>query len=437
VTRPPVDPRRVAHTLLLAVETSDAYANLLLPRLIAEARLDRRDSAFVTELGYGALRRQGSLDTVLAACASRPLERLDPPVRAALRLGAQQLLFLRVPPHAAVSASVSLAPTRGRGFANAVLRRVAERSWREWLEALAPPDEVGRLALEHAHPPWVVRAVADRLPAGELAAALAADNDPPAVTLAARRVERDALLAEIPGAEPGRWSPYAVRLPAGDPAPWVRDGRAGVQDEGSQLVALALARAEVPGRDEIWLDAAAGPGGKAALLAGLAGTRGARLLAAELQFHRAKLVARSVAGLAGTPVVADSTRPAWRDSGVDRVLLDAPCTGLGALRRRPESRWRRVSGDVPRLAALQRALLARALDAARPGGVVAYATCSPHLAETVAVVEAVLRARGDAQQEDARPLLGVPDVGDGPHAQLWPHRHGTDAMFLAIMRKVR
>ncbi len=434
--------RRTAYDVLLAVAEADAYANLVLPGLLRDRRLTPRDAALATELAYGALRWQGSLDAVLARGSSRPLDRLDPPVLALLRLGAYQLLHLRVPPHAAVSATVELAATYLRGFVNAVLRRVSERSWAEWVAELAPPDEVGRLALTHAHPAWIVRAFADALGAEQVESALAADNDRPLVTLVARpgRIDRGALLGEAgERAEPGRWSPYAVRLPGGDPATLaaIRNGSAAVQDEGSQLAALAVVRAQLEGADGRWLDVAAGPGGKAALLAGLAAESGARLVANDLAPHRARLVARSLRGSGALTVVGDGRVPPWRDAAFDRVLLDAPCTGLGALRRRPESRWRRQPGDVARLAALQRELLGRALAAARPGGVVIYATCSPHLAETVGVVGDVLRARRGAVQEDARPLLpGVPELGDGPHVQLWPHRHGTDAMFIALLRRV-
>ena len=218
----------------------------------------------------------------------------------------------------------------------------------------------------------------------------------------------------------------------------VRDGRAGVQDEGSQLVALALARAEVDADAGEWLDACAGPGGKAALLDGLAHERGGHLVAVEQHAHRAALVEGSFApGSTSLVLTGDARRAPWGDRLFDRVLVDAPCTGLGALRRRPESRWRRTTADLAALGAIQRDLLRAGIAATRPGGVVAYVTCSPHLAETEFVVSDVLRGRTDVVQEDARPLLPeVTDVGDGPAVQLWPHRHGTDGMFLAILRRL-
>jgi 16S rRNA (cytosine967-C5)-methyltransferase len=314
---------------------------------------------------------------------------------------------------------------------------------------VAPPyedDPEEHLAVVHAHPRWIVSALWDALGGGRsgIEDLLRADNERPEVTLVARpgRATAEELLA-VSGDQlvrPGRWSPYAVRLSeGGDPGGLdaVREGRAGVQDEGSQLVALALAAAPLEGPDRWWLDGCAGPGGKAALLAGLAAGRGAALLAAEKQPHRAGLVARALAGTPGTyqVVTADGTRPPWRSGTFDRVLVDVPCSGLGALRRRPESRWRRRPEDLQGFASLQRELLRTALASVRVGGVVGYATCSPHLAETRVVVDDVV-GRGDAELIDARPLMpGVPALGDGPDVQLWPHLHGTDAMYLALLRR--
>ena len=433
--------RRVAYDLLRAVEERDAYANLTLPGLLRERGLTGRDAALATELGYGTLRATGTLDLILARCADRPLDTLDPEVRAAVRIGAYQLLRTRVPSHAAVSATVDLVPRRATGFVNAVLRRVDRTDWDDWVETVAPPDALGRLAVRYPHPRWIAAAFQDAL-GGDLARtepALAADDARPETHLVARpgRIDRDRLATEARGV-PGPWSPYAVRLPeGGDPGalPAIRDGRAGVQDEGSQLCALALARAPLDGPDRAWLDLCAGPGGKTALLGGLAADRDARVLAVEIAAHRARLVAATTRGLPVAVVRADGTRPPVRPGTLDRVLLDAPCTGLGALRRRPEARWRRRETDVPALAELQRTLLRAAIGAARPGGVVAYAVCSPHPAETGEVIADVL-ADGTADPIDARLTFpGVPDLGTGPAVQLWPHRHGTDAMFCALLRR--
>ena len=450
---PAVDPaRRAAYQAVAAVHRDDAYANLVLPAILREMDLHGRDAALATELTYGALRATGTLDAVIAAAAGREVARIDPQARDALRLGAYQVLYTRIPAHAAVSATVDLvravAPGAA-GFANAVLRRVAERDAPTWLAELAPDertDPVGHLAITQAHPPWIVRAFAESL-GGDLAEtdrALVADNEPPPVHLCARPgLITPEELAEQCGGAPGAFSPYAVYLPGGAPGdlPAVARGLAHVQDEGSQLVTLALADAPVPGSDRRWLDLCAGPGGKAALWGALAAGRDAQVTAVEVSPHRAELVARACARLPVRVLTADG-RTAGVDEdlpagGFDRVLVDAPCTGLGALRRRPEARWRRRPGDLPPLTRLQRELLAAALRAARPGGVVGYVTCSPHLVETrVSVAETLRRTPYPVQELDVRPLLpGVPGLGDGPSAQLWPHRHGTDGMYLALLRR--
>jgi len=443
--RSSTDPaRRAAADVVLAVDRDQAFANLLLPRILRERSISGTEAAFATELAYGTLRRQGSLDAVLAVAARRPPADLDPPVRAVVRLGAYQLLHTRVPPHAAVSTTVELgrelAGPRTSGLVNAVLRRVAERDWAGWVERLAPADPVGRLGFERGYPEWIATALLDALDGdlGELDRALT--DERPVTHLVARpgRIERAELLGLAgPAASAGPWSPYAVRLAGGDPAgiAAVRDGRAAVQDEGSQLAALALARAPLEGGDERWLDACAGPGGKASLLAGLLPADG-RLLAVDRSAHRARLTAQALGPGRGRVVVADATRPGWPEGGFDRVLVDAPCTGLGALRRRPEVRWRRQPADVERLHPLQRALLERAIDAVRPGGLVGYVTCSPHRRETTDVVAAVTAGRGDVEAVDVPPLFPeLPAGGVGRTLQLWPHRHGTDAMFVALLRR--
>jgi 16S rRNA (cytosine967-C5)-methyltransferase len=294
----------------------------------------------------------------------------------------------------------------------------------------------------HSHPQWVVAALRDALGAhgDEIERLLAADNDRPRVTLLAKPGR--ATHADLPGTEPATYSPYGAYLPDGDPAAIaaVRDGSVAVQDEASQLVTLALAGVSLDGPDARWLDLCAGPGGKAGLLSALATTRDARLLGCDIQPHRAGLVRRAVDDRAGV-LIADAIVPAWRPGLFDRVLVDVPCTGLGALRRRPEARWRRSPQTVAELGPVQRRLLSAALDAVRPGGVVGYVTCSPHLAETATVVDDVLRDRADVTRLAAPAALAaaatgeLSGVGDGPYAQFWPHRHGTDAMFLALLRR--
>jgi 16S rRNA (cytosine967-C5)-methyltransferase len=456
--------RTVALETLRAVHERDAYANLVLPGLLRKAGLRGRDAGLATELAYGTLRMRGAYDAVLAACTDRPLSAIDDEVLDALRLGVHQILAMRIPPHAAVATTVDLVrllagPGASR-FANAVLRRVTDRDAETWVESVAPAadtDPDGHLAVVHSHPEWIVRALRDALrnagrDVGDLPGLLAADNLRPQVAAIALPglAEPGELIAD--GGDPGRWSPFAVLLTgAPEDVPAVREGRARIQDEGSQLVALALAGAALTGPDAgRWLDLCAGPGGKAAVLAASLGVlhEGGRigdeagLVAVEVSEHRADLVSNALQAVpaAYTVRVADGrTAAAGEEGGYDRVLVDAPCTGLGALRRRPEARWRRSPSDLATLAPLQRDLLTAALDAVRPGGVVAYSTCSPHPAETGTVVSDVLRGRDDVERLDAAAVVrGIaPDieVGDGPDVQLWPDRHGTDGMYLALLRR--
>jgi 16S rRNA (cytosine967-C5)-methyltransferase len=447
--------RRVAYETIRAVNEADAYANLLLPKAIARARLDTADAALATELTYGTLRRQGTYDAVIRIAADRGIHEIDPGVLDALRLGTHQLLSTRVASHAAVNESVELARSaRGRaagGFANAVLRRISRDTPGEWMAriAAAARSDDERLGLVYSHPVWVVRAFRRALAAegraDELEALLTADNASPRVTMAALPG-----LAEIPDdARRTPFSPFGFRLGGGDPEALVRasGGTLRVQDEGSQLAALALTRATAVRAGERWLDLCAGPGGKTAVLAAEALGHGALLEANEVSPARAGLVRQAIAGVPSeVPVSEEDGRTRAGDGVYDRILVDAPCTGLGALRRRPEARWRKSPADVPELTQLQGELLTAAIGGLKPGGIVAYVTCSPHLAETAGVVGEVRRELGSAIEElDARevlrevcatdPQLPPPNDGSG-RAQLWPHRHNTDAMSISLLRRV-
>ncbi|WNG89884.1 transcription antitermination factor NusB [Mycobacterium sp. ITM-2016-00317] len=445
--RKPLDPaRQAAFDVLRAVSERDAYANLALPAILRDRGISGRDAAFATELTYGTCRTRGLLDAVIAAAAGRPVDRIDPVLLDLLRLGSYQLLRTRVDDHAAVSTTVDQAgiefDTARAGFVNGVLRTIARRDEASWVDELAPPadkDPVGHLAFVHAHPRWIAQAFADALGAraDELAALLAADDARPEVHLAARPGALTAAeLAEQVGGTVGRYSPYAVYLGDGDPGriAALREGKALVQDEGSQLVARAITQAPLTGADGgRWLDLCAGPGGKTALLAALGAPAGATVTAVEPAPRRAEMVEQNTAGLPVEVVRVDG-RESGLEPGFDRVLVDAPCTGLGALRRRPEARWRRQTGDVPPLAKLQRELLASAIRLTRPGGVVLYATCSPHLAETAGVVADALRRHPVTALDTSELFEPAEDAGAGSSVQLWPHRHGTDAMFAAALR---
>jgi len=446
--------RRIALDVILAVRESDAYANLLLPVRLQRAKLSEADAGLATELTYGTLRRQGYYDAVIALAAGRPVEKIDPAILDVLRLACHQLLSMRVAQHAAVDESVQLAKTVGSnsatGFVNGVLRTITRTPAAEWQErALASAkNDDERLGILHSHPVWIIRAFRSALAAegrdSELDDLLEADNVAPRVSLVA--LPGESTVAEL-DAYAATYSPVGAVLDGGDPLqlPAVRDGRARVQDEGSQLAALALSRVRPVVAGERWLDLCAGPGGKAALLAAEASEGGATLVANEVVPARAELVRKALAVFDPAPEVWELDGTTVGDDHADefdRILIDAPCTGLGALRRRPEARWRKSPRDVAHLSGLQSNLLNAAIAALKPGGVLAYVTCSPHLAESKVIVEGAVKKWGAAIERIDTPavlasITGEPlDLGDSKHAQLWPHRHGTDAMFIQLIGKV-
>lgn len=486
--------RLAAFETINQVVLEDSYANLVLPHIIRKHRLDHRDAGFATELTYGTLRNQGTYDAILAHCVDRPLEKTGAKILTALRLGVHQLLAMRVPTHAALNQTVALARAEiGSGpanFINAVLRRVSERepaNWYELIESEAK-DEHERLAISKSHPAWIVRAMRQALvahgrPVNEIEDLLDADNAAPVVNLVALPELGSLEEALERGAEPGKLVEGSALYAGGDLARLesVREGVVRAQDVGSQLVARALASAPLEGRDENWLDLCAGPGGKAALLGALAAKRGATLVANESAAHRAKLVRTSLKPLPNGSYrvvtgdgrkIAESLKtpsnlPAeMRQDGTevlfDRVMVDVPCSGLGALRRRPEARWRKTPRDVAELLNLQKELFAAAASVTRAGGLIAYVTCSPHAAETQLVVSDILKAGGvelvdtgaavrdvalkgddgaSVLSGELDPAFAVESKADGAvpgvstTAQLWPHVHGTDAMFMALFRK--
>lgn len=461
-----VTPARVAaFDVLMSVAQSDSYANLMLPPMLRSRNIVGRDAAFATELTYGTLRMQARYDAVIEQASQRKLRDLDLPVLVILRLGVHQLLELKIPSHAAVSQSVALTRLRITSgpaqLVNAVLRRISEKPLEEWIPAPADDASDEELASYHSHPAWIVRAFRQALgaqptgltdPTPALRQLLEANNTPARVHLALRPgLSGDHDLARVE-TQPGKYAPTCSYLLQGDPSSVsaVGLGRIGVQDEGSQLVTLASLDAPVEGDDSTWLDLTAGPGGKAAIMASVLGQRGGgEFVANELHEHRSELVKQNLQAIGPEVRVhvrtGDGRDVAKHEMGrYDRVLLDAPCTGLGALRRRPESRWRRSLDDLPALTQLQRELLISALKAVRVGGVVSYITCSPHVAETTLVVtdaQRHLQREGitiellDASAHLASVSLNPPEGLTAPFAQMWPHVHGTDAMFLALLRR--
>jgi 16S rRNA (cytosine967-C5)-methyltransferase len=429
--------RRAAVDLLRLVRDEGAYANLALAQVLKKYALNGRDAAFTVELAYGVLRNQLLYDTYIEQCSQREISTIEAEVLDVLRMGVHQIVSMRVPDHAAVDSSVNLA--RGistgsqagarAGFVNAILRCVARKD----SEGFPPQESLG---IAYSHPQWIIDSFREALQAcgrneSEVEDLLRANNIPAKPVIAVRAGD-----LEIEGTSPGQWSDRARVLDSVIPQELVSGNVHNiiVQDEGSQLIAQAFLLAQPHGPESAWLDMCAGPGGKAALISDSV-PPGVTFTAVELHEHRARLIEQIVAPETSVIVADARTRP-WGNLFFDRVLVDAPCTGLGALRRRPEARWRKQVSDLRQLNPLQEDLINAALDSTRSGGVVCYATCSPHVEETTDILESVLTERSDAQLEDARPLFpGVSDLGPGPTVQLWPHVHGTDAMFFALIRR--
>jgi 16S rRNA (cytosine967-C5)-methyltransferase len=443
--------RQIAFELLSRIDNDDAYANLLLPVLLSRAGIEGRDAGFAQELSFGTIRNKLLYEKIIEAASSREISAIEPAAQIVLLLGVHQLLEMRVPAHAAINESVNLAKSKASkgsvGFVNAILRKVSAKSKDEWLDIVtARMSELDALSVQYSHPSWIVSAFKSALSSRELAHELedllAGNNTPAKVSLAA--LPGFSSREELSGPESfGPASPLGVEI-TGSPGniKAVRDGHARVQDQGSQLMVLALLEAEVIGEDNNWLDMCAGPGGKAALMAALSIVKGTTLVCNEVSPHRAELVSKALAPLGKFQVTTMDGRD-LADAGhkYSRILLDAPCTGLGALRRRPESRWRRSTDDLVDLVKLQRELLESAWGLLEPGGVLAYVTCSPHLSETTAQVAwAQGKFKTDIELMNANVILNSinPKLSLDQTlrtAQLWPHTHGTDAMFIALFRK--
>lgn len=446
--------REVVFEVLLKVADSDAYANLLLPVLISRAGLSETDARFSTELCYGTLRMQGTYDAIIEHLSGRSAQSLDLVVLVSLRMGVHQILGMRVADHAAVNESVALVRRHkvasASGFVNAILRKVAGHDLPAWIDILtkANASKEEKLAMEFSHPAWIVRALGRSLEvegaSTELADLLNADNVAPKVNM----VTLPGLSERPDNAEPNPFSPYGFVLDGGDPAFLVHDtnGRIRVQDEGSQLAALALIEAKEVSPGEKWLDLCAGPGGKSALLAASAKLADVSFVANEVNPARAKLVRNALAPLGDIQVYEEDGREFGHEHAgeFDRVMVDAPCSGLGALRRRPEARWRKSATDLASLTQLQLELFQAGFEALKPGGVLAYVTCSPHVAETRGVVKEAERVLGDAlvpldaasvvSSVSATPIdLGEQSALTG--VQLWPHRNLTDAMYISLFTK--
>lgn len=421
--------RALALRVIRRVTEERAFSGVLLAAELSRSELSARDRQFAADLAYGTLRRRIPIDRVIARASSRPLDTVDPQALALLRMGAYQLLFTRVPPHAAVSETVGLAPARSRGFVNAVLRKVSS-------SPLESPEggDAESISVRTGLAEWAVRELERLLPADEVEPAAAALASPAGLSLRANTCrttsDRLALRLEEAGFAVARGAnhPDALTIGAAVPAllPGYEEGLFAIQDEASAVVAAALSVR--PG--ERVLDACAAPGGKASHLACLAGPHGL-VVGADVRTQRAGLAKRAAARL-GAPlhvVVQDGRRPALR-GGFDAILVDAPCSGVGSARRRPELLWRHQRGELSGLARLQVAILTGVAPLLRPGGRLVYSVCTFPRAETDAVVRAFLSKSEDLHPSD----VPGPD-GPAPAHRLWPHRHGTDAMFYAGFRR--
>ena len=435
----PDSARLLAFDLLTEVNRNEGYSNLLLPQALNASTMDDRDRSLVTELLYGTIRMQGKHDWVLAQISDRPWTEVDPGIIDICRLGVHQIHEMRIPDHAAVAATVEVARKRigesKASFVNALLRSVTRRSIEEWFAPLeAITDVVQRFSIRYSHPEWIVSAYYDLLKNwDDVEAALKINNEAATPTLVSwPGLSTQADLAGI-GGEPTEFSPYGAHW-KGNPGALdlVKARKIGVQDEGSQLVAEVFTKAA---GGSSWLDLCAGPGGKAALLSSIARQRQIVFTANEVSSARAELVRQVVNG--DRVLVSDGRTIGSLPEKFDAILIDAPCTGLGALRRRPEVRWRRTLQDLRALTQLQRELVDSAIQALNPGGVLGYATCSPHLAETSVQVSDIKKNHAELQQLDVDPFLpsSLHDATRDGALSLWTHKHGTDAMYLALFRK--
>ena len=433
--------RQVALDLLLRVQNSDSYVNLLLPKVLEKNHVEDADRGFIQELSYGTLRWELQYDAIIDHFT--PGKTLSPLLRTCLRMGLHQLFRMRVAVHAALNETVDLVKrheTSAAGLANAVLRN-AERSGLEpLLESLT--ENSGRLeslSIIYSHPQWIVSSLLSALELdgrqADLEAILSANNEVPQVNLAAlSQAAREQL--ETLQVEQGQASPIGF-LAKGNLDRYLEIPGVRVQDQGSQLVALALGKvADTGGK---WLDMCAGPGGKAALLESLLEDKPGNLTCYEPNPKRAELVRQALRqnGKTTVEVLSGQSAPIAQ---FDAILLDAPCSGLGSLRRKPEARWRKSTDQLPQLTKLQSELIDAAVAALKPGGYLMYATCSPVVAETNGQIRGALDRHPDMQLQDLPATLKEisPNLelnASRKTVQLWTHLHETDAMFMALLRK--
>ncbi|CAB4561359.1 MAG: hypothetical protein F2555_00635 [Actinobacteria bacterium] len=440
-TKPRPDaPRLLAFDIISEVNRRGGYSNLLLPQALADSSFDERDRGFTTELVYGTIRMQGLYDYIFAQISDRPWNEVDAEIVDLARMGAHQVFSMRTPPHAAVSATVDVARKKlgeSKGsFINALMRKATSKELGYWLEPLrSENDVIKRMSIQYSHPEWIISAYFDLLKDENLVREeLISNNTPAKPTLVSwpGASSQEELISL--GGEPTRYSRYGALLnepPASLDV--IRHRRAGVQDEGSQLVAQIFSDATMSAR--ITLDLCAGPGGKAALLSHICDVSARDFVANEISEPRAALVKKVIGKF--PVIVGDARSISDSNQTYDAILADVPCTGLGALRRRPEVRWRRTLKDLAPLLQLQSEIVEAALGVLEPGGVFGFATCSPHYAETTAQVQAILKKHDDLELMDISAYLpeGLEGSNRGGALSLWGHLHNTDSMYLALFRR--
>jgi 16S rRNA (cytosine967-C5)-methyltransferase len=439
----PSPARLIAFDLVTQVNRGGAFANLRLPELLAESNLEQRDRAFATELSYGTLRMQGKHDYAITKKIDRPFAELDEKVVDILRLGVHQIFEMRVPVHAAVGETVELARAVAgeskASYVNALLRAIAaDPDIYTELEIDESVENLEKLAILYSHPKWIISAYFDQLKDWEAVVELLKKNNVPAAPqiVAWPGKSTVAEILETGGSKLpiGTYSVLSDHLPNEYPA--IKDKRAGIQDMGSQLVAEIFFGTS-DSKSQSWLDLCAGPGGKAALLNNLLTENfpSAKFLANEPSEHRAELVARVVPK--SKIISFDGRNSLEFGETFDRILIDAPCSGLGALRRRPEARWRRSINDLKELLPLQRDLIDSAYEMLNIGGVIGFATCSPLLAETKGQVLDAMYRHKDLELLNIADFSPAGAVGVNPDGtlQLWTHLQECDSMFLALLKR--
>lgn len=425
----------------MRVHSSDSYINLLLPKTLSRHSVPDSERGLIQELSYGSLRWQLQYDAIIDHFTKG--KTLSDQVRGSLQLGLHQLFRMRIPVHAAINETVNLAKTlepKAAGLVNAVLRN-SERAGLESLveEICRDTSDTNRLAITYSHPAWVIEALRESMRLDgrehELTRLLESNNETPETFLAAADEAAAAALKDQ-GLNLSDQSPigYAVD---GNPEPFLELGNIRVQDLGSQLVALVAS--ELGDMGGSTLDMCSGPGGKSAILQGRIRPSRGGLDCMEPQEHRARLV-RDALGVNSAANVIVAPGQDAKVGHYDTVLLDAPCSGLGSVRRKPESRHRKKQEQLASLTSVQRELLEAAYKALKPGGVVVYATCSPLVEETVTPVQDALAKHRDFELLDIKPVMTKlsPKLALNQKrktVQLWTHVHGTDAMFMAALRK--